>query len=420
MEGGRGIDNALTDQEEPLDVKAAIDLALAVTPALNAVSGTVTKFSGAAVLCGVVAFHEAGHFLAARLQGIRVNDFCIGFGPKLLAFKDKEGIEYSLRALPLGGYVSFPEVYTEEKKGEEEGAGAGDKEDEDEIQYSEDDPDLIQNRPALQRALVISGGVVFNMILAWMALFGTVSTNGISNVVLNPGVVIPAITDVNGAGAKYGLQEGDIILKVDKLLLGNSETATTDVSTAIKNSKGAQVHIVLERKGSPMDLDVIPNVDRRGDGVIGVRLSPNVKSLSVEKPKSIGEAVGATNKQFGTLFGQTASGFGKLVSNFAQTSSNLAGPVGVMQMGAEAGKQGALLSFTALISLNLGLMNALPLPALDGGQLLLVMVEAARGKPLNQEVARSVNGAFLALLLCLSLTLLLGDIERLIPSSLFK
>eukprot|EP00288_Rhodomonas_lens_P005917 CAMPEP_0177718120 /NCGR_PEP_ID=MMETSP0484_2-20121128/15410_1 /TAXON_ID=354590 /ORGANISM="Rhodomonas lens, Strain RHODO" /LENGTH=492 /DNA_ID=CAMNT_0019230269 /DNA_START=67 /DNA_END=1546 /DNA_ORIENTATION=- len=409
-----GVRLAPRQQQKPLNVQAAIDVALlapALAPAINAISGTATKLSGVAVLCGVVAFHEAGHFLAARLQGIRVNDFAIGFGPKLFSFKDKDGIEYSLRALPLGGYVSFPEAIPENEEDKEAREAKGEKEDEDEARYSEDDPDLIQNRPALQRAAVISGGVIFNLILTWLALFGTVTTTGVSNVSLNPGVLVPAIVDPSGAGAKYGLRSGDIILKVNDVTLEAKELASSDVSTAIKNSKGAMVHLEIEREKKVLALDVIPNIDRRGDGMIGVRLAPNVASVSILKPSTIPEAVGYANQQFASLLGQTVSGFGKLFSNIGQSAGNLAGPVGVMQMGAEAGKQGALLTFTAIISLNLGIMNALPLPALDGGQLLLVLVEAARGKPLNQEVTRSVNGAFLALLLGVSLTLLLGDID---------
>jgi len=288
--------------------------------------------------------------------------------------------------------------------------------------YSFDDPDLIQNRPALQRALVISAGVIFNMILSWSAIFASVSTIGITTPVVMPGVAVPGIADPNGAAARYGLNAGDVIMQVEGKDVLMGDDATRMVVQAVKDSKGRTLHFMVQRAGSEPDdeleeVDVVPDKSIDGNGVIGVRLATNIASFETEKPSGPLEAVALTNREFGRLFSSTAAGFVKLFSNLGQNAGNLAGPVGVMQMGAEAQKQGALLSFAALISLNLGLMNAIPLPALDGGQLLLIMVEAARGKPLNAEVTRNVNGVFLTLLLCVSLSLLVGDIERLIPPS---
>jgi len=386
-----------------------------------------TSLSGAAVLCGVIAFHEMGHFLAAKVQGIRINDFSIGFGPKLLGWTDKEGITYSFRLFPLGGYVSFPEGLEEDEETPEgaekiaAGSNSGESDEKKEKVYSFDDPDLIQNRPAAQRALVISAGVIFNMILSYTAIFGSVTTIGISTPVMMPGVAVPGIADPNGAAARSGLMAGDVIIQVDGEDVLSGDDATRTVVNAVKDSKGRTLHFMVQRPGSDPDeleeVNIVPDKNINGDGVIGVRLSSNVASVNVVFPKGPGNAIEMTNHEFGKLFSATAAGFVKLFSNLGANAGNLAGPVGVMQMGAEAGKQGALLTFAALISLNLGLMNAIPLPALDGGQLLLIMVEAARGKPLNADLTRTVNGVFLTLLLCVSLSLLIGDIERLIPPS---
>ena len=191
-------------------LQAQADLAASLASGAN-------SLSGAAVLCGVIAFHEMGHFLAAKVQGIRINDFSIGFGPKLLGFQDRDGVTYSFRLFPLGGFVSFPEGIEEDDETAEEGAKAaggaegGDESDADkEPVYSFDDPDLIQNRPALQRALVISAGVIFNMILSWSAIFASVSTIGITTPVVMPGVAVPGIADPNGAAARYGLNAGSL------------------------------------------------------------------------------------------------------------------------------------------------------------------------------------------------------------------
>jgi len=188
---------------------------------ISTLASGATSLSGAAVLCGVIAFHEMGHFLAAKVQGIRINDFSIGFGPKLLGWTDKEGITYSFRLFPLGGYVSFPEGLEEDEETPEgaekiaSGSKSGTDEQKEKV-YSFDDPDLIQNRPAAQRALVISAGVIFNMILSYTAIFGSVNMMGISTPVIMPGVAVPGIADPNGAAARYGLAVGYFYIYVTR------------------------------------------------------------------------------------------------------------------------------------------------------------------------------------------------------------
>lgn len=415
------------------------------------------------------------------MQGIHVQDFSIGFGPTLFSTKDRDGIQYTLRALPLGGYVAFPSASEEVRQShapvrcrgcpkvprvpdkpalcvaqEEEKSEEGENEASDEGKsmeeryYAPDDPDLLENRPAIQRAFVISAGVLFNMILAWGAIFGTVVTQGVSTPTLREGVLVPQIVDANGAGARFGVQAGDIILQSDDKIFPASEEGPTSLVTAVKTSKGQTMHFVIQRGGEKLTVDMTPDVNSKGEGVMGVRLTPNIERMDLVRPESPLKAASLTNREFGRAFGQTAGGLVKLVQGFAggQGPSNLAGPVGVMQMGAEAGRQGALLTFMALISLNLGIMNSIPLPALDGGQFLLVRpappppraapcpaqhrargltcarawqicVEAVRGKPLDQELTRTVNGLFLSMLLLVSVSLLLGDIERILPANLF-
>mmetsp|Transcript_22660 Transcript_22660/g.56713 ORF Transcript_22660/g.56713 Transcript_22660/m.56713 type:complete len:243 (-) Transcript_22660:917-1645(-) len=140
----------------------------ALSPALQGISSGVGSLAGILVLGGVIAFHELGHFSAARLQGITVQDFSIGFGPKVIQFEDKQGISYSLRALPLGGFVSFPEAMTQEEKDEMDEEDRKDMEEAiqkgEYVDYDYNDPNLLQNRPVAQRALVLSAGVIFNMI----------------------------------------------------------------------------------------------------------------------------------------------------------------------------------------------------------------------------------------------------------------
>jgi hypothetical protein len=200
------------------------------------VSGA-SSLSGAVVLCGVIAFHELGHFLAAKVQGIRISDFSIGFGPKVFGFKDADGITYNFRLFPLGGFVSFPEGIEDEegKEGEQKkdkSSGTEPVEDDD-TKYNFDDPDLIQNRPALQRALVISAGVIFNMILSYSAIFISVVTIGLSTPVISPGVAVPGIADPKGAAARAGLVQGDVIMQVNGKDVLSGDDATRMVFVCV-------------------------------------------------------------------------------------------------------------------------------------------------------------------------------------------
>ena len=151
-----------------------------------------------AVLGLLIVIHEAGHFLAATAQGIHVNGFSIGFGPALIK-RQRRGVTYAIRALPLGGFVSFPD-------------------DDEDSEIPEDDPDLLKNRPLPQRALVISAGVLANLMLAWLVLVGQVAFAGLPEDP-DPGVLIMAIQP-GEAAAEAGLAPGDQILGIDGHGLG--------------------------------------------------------------------------------------------------------------------------------------------------------------------------------------------------------
>lgn len=393
----------------------------AIAPAIQSLTNAATSLSGVATLGGVIAFHEAGHFLAARSQGITVQDFSIGFGPKILSYEDKDGINYSLRLLPLGGYVSFPEALTEEDKAEwseEDRKDIEEKYANGELkEYSLDDPNLLQNRPVGQRALVISAGVIFNMILSFGAILAIVTTGGVLEPSLKPGVAVPQIVNSEGAGARFGFKSGDIVVKVDGVTLSADEKETSQLVQKIKSSGGKVIHFDVQRGSQMVQLDVTPDKTSKGDGIIGVKLAANIEKVVAKKPANPVEAISMTSKEFSRIFTQTVNGLARIVTNLGSSAGSLAGPVGVMQMGAEASQQGALLTFAALISINLGIMNALPLPALDGGQMVFLAYEALAGKAVDQKIVRGVNGAAISLLIAVSLGLLLSDVEKLIPAS---
>ncbi len=370
---------------------------------LKAVLGPLSSLAstgvGILVLGFIVFVHETGHFLAARWQNIRVENFSIGFGPTLAEWTSPDGILFSLRALPLGGYVSFPERTTIDEETEEE--------------IVDDSPDLLQNRPIYQRAIVISAGVIANVLLAWASIFTSVSTVGIPKYDFSPGVLISDVKE--GAGQQAGLRKGDIILKVDDETIPSSLDNAGQVAEKIRTSKGEVMNFLLLRDDHPMLFQVKAKCcSPDGGSALGVSLVPNVNIMRA-RPPSVLASMKATNDEVVRLTVQTVAGLKALVSNFSATSKQLSGPVGVISLGADLARNDAasLLTFCAVISLNLAVINILPIPALDGGQLTFLLVEWLRGSPLSLKLQNTVNTTALLLFIALSGVLFLGDLEKL-------
>lgn len=202
-----------------------------------------STMAGLAVLALTILVHETGHYLAARSRGIRVQNFSIGFGPKLIGFKPRGSeTEFTLRAIPLGGYVSFPNpTKVDEETGEE-------------IELK--DPDLLPNRPVADRALVISAGVIANVILAWSSLFFSVTAFGLPSVQFQPGVLVSQLVDEAGNGAKAGIQKGDIILAIDGDKVSADGKAAANVAHTIRSSKGRTLRFELQRGNDILNMKV--------------------------------------------------------------------------------------------------------------------------------------------------------------------
>ncbi|MBO8234218.1 RIP metalloprotease RseP [Prochlorococcus marinus XMU1419] len=343
------------------------------------------------VLGFLIFFHEMGHFLAAILQGIYVDGFSIGFGPSIIQKKYK-GITYSFRAFPLGGFVSFP--------------------DEEINNIDPEDPNLLKNRPIIQRVIVISAGVFANLILAYTILIINVTTVGIP-FDPEPGILVLA-TQPNKAASIAGLKSGDKILKVKSSTLGVGDQAVSDLVKEIQNSSETQISITIEREGIFKDLTLVPkNVD--GKGTIGAQLQPNIKS-ETKKTKNILELFEYTNNEFSSLLVKTIQGYKGLITNFSSTAQQLSGPVKIVEIGAQLSQQGGkgILLFAALISINLAVLNSLPLPLLDGGQLVFTLIEGFRGKPVPVKLQMVVTQSSFFLLIGLSVLLIIRDTSQLL------
>jgi membrane-associated protease RseP (regulator of RpoE activity) len=343
-----------------------------------------------AVLALLIVVHELGHFTAARAQGIHVNRFSIGFGPALLKYQGSQ-TEYAIRAFPLGGYVGFPD-------------------DDPDSDIPPDDPNLLRNRPLFDRAIVISAGVIANLIFAYFLLVGQISLVGFQDVNYQPGVLVPQVVETTSVAAKAGMKSGDIILAIDEQQLIASKESLTTLRDKIKNSPEQPLHLSIKRGDRTLKITVTPEKDPNGKGKIGVMLAPNGKAVR-RSINNMVEAFTLGANEFQRLSQLIVQGFWQLISNFNETAEQVAGPVAIVAVGAELARNDLsnLFQFGALISINLAIINILPLPALDGGQLAFLALEGILGKPLPNKIQEGIMQTGLVLLLGLGVFLIVRD-----------
>ncbi|PSN17690.1 RIP metalloprotease RseP [filamentous cyanobacterium CCP5] len=346
-----------------------------------------------AVIALLVAVHEMGHFLAARFQGIHVNRFSIGFGPILWKIQGPE-TEYALRAIPLGGFVGFPD-------------------DDPESEIPPNDPDLLKNRPILDRTIVISAGVIANLIFAYLVFVVQYATFSVPDFTPQPGVIISEVMAPDSPAAQAGLQSGDIVIAAENRPLAASETTINQFISLIQNHPNQPVDLTVQRSGQEVDLTVTPEASN-GGAVIGVQLQPN-GVLEYRRATGPIEVLTLAAQQFQDMLVRTVKGFYMLITNFSEMAGQVAGPVAIVEQGAGLAAANALslFPFTAIISINLAIINILPLPALDGGQLAFLAIEALRGKPLPERIQENVMQTGLVLLLGLGIFLIVRDTSQL-------
>ncbi|KAJ7948145.1 membrane metalloprotease ARASP, chloroplastic-like [Quillaja saponaria] len=362
-----------------------LDLILGISRVLQSV------LEAAAVLTAIIVVHESGHFLAAYLQGIHVSKFAVGFGPILAKF-NSNNVEYSIRAFPLGGFVGFP-----------------DNDPQSDIPV--DDENLLKNRPILDRVIVISAGVIANIIFAYTIIFVQVLSVGLPVQEAFPGVIVPDVRPFSAA-SRDGLLAGDVILEVNGSELPKPGfNAVSEIVDVVKKNPSKYVLLKVKRGQEDFELRVTPDENYDGTGKIGVQLSPNVK-LSKVRPNNFMEVISYTGKEFWGLTFSVLDSLKQTVLNFSQTASKVSGPVAIIAVGAEVARSNVdgLYQFAAVLNLNLAVINLLPLPALDGGSLALILVEAARGgRKLPLEVEQGIMSSGITLVIFLGLFLIVRD-----------
>ena len=327
----------------------------------------------------IVLFHEFGHFLLAKKNGITVVEFSLGMGPRLLSF-DKGGTKYSWKLLPFGGSCMM--------LGEDEGTM---------------EPGAFAAASVWARISVIAAGPVFNFILAFIGAFIIICFVGVDK---------PVIGTVNAGtpAAEAGLQAGDEIVKIND----KNIHIFKDISTYNQFHQGQTMKIVYKRNGEKNTVSVTPEKNDSGYYLIGITSSNYVKTNVFETA-----AYSAYNVKY--WINLTIDSLKQLVTGRIGVDQ-LSGPVGVVSAVDTTYKEsksgGALLIFlnllqmTILLSANLGVMNLLPLPALDGGRLVFLIVEVIRGKRVPPEKEGYVHLAGMALLLCLMVFVMYNDIRR--------
>ncbi len=326
----------------------------------------------------LVLFHEFGHFVMAKATGMRVDEFAIGFGPKLVSKKYGETV-YSIRCVPLGGFNDIAGMDPGSNDAGERG-------------YCE--------KPVLKRMVVIFAGPLMNFLLPIVIFFFIFMVVGISEPSTRPelGELIP-----DQPAAMAGLRKGDVVESIN----GTRVEAWDDIVRLVRAADGRPLKFAYRRDGEARQATVVPIYDKQEKRMMIGAMSP----LDAHTP-GIFEAAGMAFWKTGYIIRQMVGG---LVSIFTgDSAAELAGPLGVAQMAGTVARIGfaALMNFAALLSLNLGIINLLPVPALDGGHLMTLCLEALRGKPLGEKALRYTQMAGITVLVALMLFATKNDVVR--------
>lgn len=327
------------------------------------------------VFNAIVFVHEAGHFVAARLGGIKVVEFALGMGPKLVGKRIGETM-YSLRAFPVGGFCMM--------LGEDE---------------ETKDPGAFNNSPITSRIAAVVAGPIVNLLVAIL----------IYSIIIVP-VAAPIIGQVTKGmpAEKAGIVAGDKIVEINDVRINNWQ----EMKPEIAKYEGKQITVTVENNGAQRDVLLTPVKNPNTDDiVIGV----------AQKAKIGGFSFAEGIKRTVTISKMMLSFLGQLVVGKAD-ANEVGGPISIIVYMNDAAKSGiiSVLYITAIISLNLSVLNLLPLPALDGGRLLFLFVELIRRKPVPAEKEGMVHFAGLVALMALSIFLMYKDIVKFNLINIFR
>ncbi|WP_028794587.1 RIP metalloprotease RseP [Thalassobaculum salexigens] len=349
------------------------------------------------ILTVLVFVHEWGHYFVARRNGVRVEAFAIGFGPELFGWNAKSGTRWKVCAIPLGGYVKM--------FGDADPASAGAADD---SGFTEEDRrESFHHKSLGARAAVVAAGPAANFIFAILVLAGLYMFEG------RP--YAPAVVDKvieNSAAERAGLMVEDRVVSAD----GTEVSQFSDLSRIVFERPGEPILLVIERDGATREITVTPDpiteTDRFGNEISFGRLGIQSNQTTVEKLDPLNAVMVATTETF-SIIEQTLDAVGEMIIGVRGTEE-LGGPLRIAEMSGTVAQSGLVMTlwFTAVLSINLGLINLFPVPILDGGHLMFYALEAVRGRPLGERAQEWASIAGLSLVVMLMLFVTWNDLMR--------
>jgi regulator of sigma E protease len=352
------------------------------------------------VLTIVVFFHELGHFLVARWNGVKVDVFSIGFGRELWGFNDRRGTRWKLAAVPLGGYVKF--------HGDADASSAPDFERARSMDPGERAVSFMHKR-VWQRAAIVAAGPIANFILAIFIFAATFMFVGMP--VSDP--VVSSVTP-GGAAEAAGFQAGDKIISIS----GVKVRSFTDVPRIVAPNPGRELIFVVERDGSTIEIAVTPRMEERTDrfgnrhdiGFVGLTndsKAANFRQVKLGPFDAVAEGVSET-----WFIITRTLGYLRDIVIGVQSADQLGGPLRIAKVSGDVATLGvgALVQLVAVLSVSIGLLNLFPIPVLDGGHLVFYAIEALRGRPLSEKTQDMAFRIGFSLLLALMVFATWNDI----------
>jgi regulator of sigma E protease len=356
------------------------------------------------VLTIVVFFHELGHFLVARLSGVRVLVFSVGFGPELLGFNDRHGTRWKISAIPLGGYVKF--------FGDEDAASTPDRASVSSMTAAERRASF-HHQSVGKRAAIVAAGPIANFILAVLIFAAVFVFYGKPSNSARVDGVVPG-----SAAAAAGFQKGDVVVAIN----GRPIKTFADMQRVVSTNAGVELAVTVDRGGARVELKATPQLQERKDklgthriGVLGINHAVAATDRN-EKIAPLPALWMGVEESWFVIDRTLAYLAGVIVGR--EKADQIGGPARIAQVSGQVATYGfvALMNLAAILSVSIGLLNLFPVPLLDGGHLLFYAIEAVRGKPLSERAQELGFRIGLALVVMLMIFATFNDIIQLAAS----
>lgn len=359
---------------------------------MDSLIGGIGYFNAVIVFCVLVFVHELGHYLVARFCGVRIEVFSIGFGRELFGWTDSHGTRWKFSIVPLGGYVRMYGEHSMEQVQGETGRAVSDA----------DRAVSFDHKTLGQRFAIVFAGPAANFIFAIAILSLLFGAAGVREARDFATFGVGAIVE-GSAAEEAGLQEGDRILSID----GRAIPDWATLVEIVQGSDGRELILRVDRDGLVSTTRLQPRLNAES-GVFLIGIHAPFQVVTFGPVESLTRAVERT-WDYSVL---TLSAIGEIITG-DRSLDDMGGPVKIVDMSNQVAQRGALdlVIFTAVLSINLGLLNLLPIPMLDGGHLLFYTIEAVRGKPLNERFQEYLLRAGLAVLLFVMILVTLNDLR---------